>query len=448
MRRLLRSLAGQWLALLLLTMLLAHGVAVGLLALQGGSVQIHPLALRNVQTQLAVAYRLAITQPQLADTLLLVLDSPTSHITRSTVMPALPPQGQQTALVQSIRVQLPDAPAVYATLQQGEARLADPADEPTWALEIAIALPDGYWLHARHTPVMMHPHWERVLPFSLVTSVVSSVLLAFFFGRSIMRPLTALAQAAQRFSRGEAVAALALQGPYSVRAIIAAFNDMQERISRFVKDRTQLLAAIGHDLRTPLASLRIRAEMIPDADLRAAMCKSVDEMGAMVAETLQFARDDAVVEETCTVDLISLVDEVVQHQCLLGKRVYWQTPLQAQPCTCRPVQIKRALHNLIDNAARHGQVWVRVRVDAGQYHITIADDGPGIDPARLEQVFAPFVRLDAARKLDGNGSGLGLSVARSLIRAHGGEVTLHNRPEGGLCVEVTLPGADGKSGRH
>lgn len=223
-----------------------------------------------------------------------------------------------------------------------------------------------------------------------------------------------------------------------MREITEAFNEMQERLVRFVNDRTRMIAAIGHDLRTPLTSLRINAELIDDEELREAMILTLDEMSVMAEETLTFAQDDVKQEPTLVVELSALVDEVVSRQRTLGKEVDWTAP----PATfyrCRPVHLKRALNNLIDNATRYGRTRVRLRQgdDGEDLRIEVEDDGPGIDPDQLERAFEPFVRLDTAR--GPGGTGLGLAIARSCIRAHGGELALHNRPEGGLRAVITLP---------
>jgi len=450
MKRLLYSLSGQLLALLVIALVAAHLLAAVMMS-WGEDVRVHPLSARTITTQVIAAYRLSLAS---ADTALSTLNVPESRYTRIAHAPdaALDPQDQEPALIASIRqgLQLSTDTPVYAALRSmppgATARSPDAppwllqtlARDQVWALDIALRLPDGQWLHSQHWPTMMHPHWDRVLRFSLMMSVLASMLIAILFGRSIMRPLRALAHAARRISCGEAMPPLPLQGPRGVREITRAFNDMQSRLGRFVSDRTRMIAAIGHDLRTPLTSLRIRTELIEDEALRASMRSSLDELASMAQESLRFAQDDATHEPTQHVDMTALITEVVAHQHVLGHDVVWQAPATIA-YRCRPLHMKRALNNLLDNAARYGQARVALSVEGTELHITIEDDGPGIAPDQLERVFEPFARLDTARNLESGGAGLGLAIARSFVRAHGGDIQLHNRPAGGLRAEVTLP---------
>jgi len=454
MRRIWRSLAGQLLALLLAALALAHLLAVGVMSWgEGARVRVHPLAERAIAAQVMTAYRLALAGADVS--MLRALDSPESRFRRTWEAPpaVVREPRQQLAVIDAIRqgLNLPEKIPLYAALHEIRPDEASAApDAPAgwiqtlnagqaWALEVALELPDGQWLLGQHWPTMMHPHWDRVLRFSFAVSALAIMLIAIAFGRSVMRPLKALARAARRISRGESLPPLPLQGPSSVREITRAFNDMQERLHRYIADRTRMIAAIGHDLRTPLTSLRIRVELIEDAAVREAMRSTLDDMALMAEETLRFARDDAAQEPTASVDLTALIDEVVAHQRVLGRDVAWQAP-GAIAWRCRPVQIKRVLGNLLENAVRYGRADVQLAVEAAQVRITVQDDGPGIPSDQIERVFEPFARLDAARNLEHGSAGLGLAIARSFARAHGGDVHLYNRAAGGLCAVVTLPG--------
>jgi len=418
--------------------------------------QVHPLTRYHLDTRLLAAWRLVTADPEHAARLLAALNLPESRFAVLAERPATladTSQGnmdaQDTALAAQMRerLALPPEAKVLVHLHQTPANTTD--GDPLWQLDTAVPLPDGRWLHGQHQPSMMHPHWDRVLRFSLPMIALSALLVALLFSHRIVYPLKTLAQAVARISRGEPPEPLALHGPRSVREITAAFNEMQQRLHRFVRGRTQMLAAISHDLRTPLASLRIRAELIDDPALRREVIASLDEMAAIADETLDFAREDAVREPPQTVNLNALVNAVVTQQRDLDKPVEWTPPAAAIDYRCRPVHLKRALNILIDNASRYGNVWVQLVPAAragGDVRIEVLDDGPGIADNQLERVFEPFVRLDeerrpdSARTLEHAGAGLGLAIARSCIRSHGGEVTLNNRPEGGLAAVITLPG--------
>jgi signal transduction histidine kinase len=260
--------------------------------------------------------------------------------------------------------------------------------------------------------------------------------------RRMTRPMADLAAAAERLGRGEAVPPVPERGPEDVRQTTRAFNRMHGRLQRFVQDRTRMLAAISHDLRTPLTSLRLRAEFVDDEETRAKILEALDEMERMTEATLAFAREEARREDTRTVDLAALVDSLCEDLRDLGMDVsYGGPPSLLYPC--RSMSLKRAVRNLIENAVTYGK---RARVtltrDEQEMRIVIDDDGPGIPEADFERVFAPFVRLEESRSQETGGIGLGMAIARSIVRGHGGDITLANRAEGGLRVAIHLPRVD------
>ena len=248
----------------------------------------------------------------------------------------------------------------------------------------------------------------------------------------------------EKFGRGEELEPLDPSGPREVRALTSSFNDMQDRLTRFVKDRTRMLAAISHDLRTPITSLRIRAEFIDDDENREKMIETLDEMAAMTEATLRFARDEAHTEGAEETDLGAMLESLAGDQQDLGHDCS-MTSGHPIMLSCRPVALKRALRNLIDNVIRYGG---SVSIDAAKHNgevvIRVSDTGPGIPEDRLTDMFEPFVRLDEARGEETGGIGLGLAISRAIIHAHGGTISLRNRPEGGLEAEVRLPQGDGQ----
>ena len=306
------------------------------------------------------------------------------------------------------------------------------------ALVAAVQLPDGGWLNVRTRPEPP-PSWA--VP-TLVTLALTAGLVGvavMFAVRRATRPLTRLAVAADALGRGEAPPPLAEAGPADVRATVRAFNRMQARLRRFVDDRTRMLAAISHDLRTPITSLRLRAEFVEDEETRTRILATLDEMEKMVEGTLAFVREEAATEPTRVVDLSALVESSVADLADLGADARF---VEGSRFTlpCRPVALRRAMRNLIENAVRYGErCRVRLEGDRQEVRILIEDDGPGIPEAEQERVFEPFVRLEGSRSQETGGIGLGLAIARSIVRAHGGDIRLANRAGGGLTVAVALP---------
>lgn len=320
-----------------------------------------------------------------------------------------------------------------------------PPHRPPMTLQLAVKLVDGSWLNAETLAPGPAPAWAlpSLVSLALSASLVGvAVVLAV---RRITRPLTRLASAADALGRGEASPSLELQGPSDVRRTVAAFNRMQGRLRRYVDDRTQMLAAISHDLRTPITSLRLRAELVEDDETRERMLATLEEMQKMVEGTLAFAREEGTAEPTRVVDLAALIESTVVDLADLGADAHF-AGVGRLPYTCRPLALRRALRNLIENAVRYGRC-ARVSLGCNQeaIEIVIEDDGPGIPAEMFERVFEPFVRLEGSRSQETGGIGLGLAIARSIARGHGGDIVLRIRPAGGLQVSLTLPtiaGAD------
>lgn len=305
-------------------------------------------------------------------------------------------------------------------------------------LKALVKLRNGTWLTVEMT------HRLHVPPASIILAPLLTVLLVFgvtltLVIRRITRPLKRLALAAEALGRGEEVPPVPVSGPAETRRAIEAFNDMRERLSRFVLDRTRMLAAVGHDLRTPITSLRLRAEFLDDDETRSRILAALEEMEHMAEAALAFARQEATAEATRMVDLDALVQSVCADQADMNRDVTY-TGDGRLPVRCRPNSLKRALRNLIDNAVVHGhRARVRLETQPKDLLITVEDDGPGIAEADMPRVFAPFVRLDESRGEGTGGIGLGLAIARSIVRGHGGDIMLKNRDQGGLDVAIQLP---------
>lgn len=309
------------------------------------------------------------------------------------------------------------------------------------AVAISVELANGWWLNAESAVPEPPPLWSSGAALSLALLAAAVIALSLIVVRRITRPIAALAGAARRLGTDVAAPPLAETGPIEVRTAARAFNDMQERLKRFVEDRTRMLAAISHDLRTPITALKLRLEFVEDSGERAKMLATLSEMEAMIAATLSFARDDAAKEERRAVDLAALLRSLCDDLADQGLDVALEAPARLA-YACRPLALKRAVANLIDNALKYGaRARVRLEEAGGGARITIDDSGPGIEEGRLEEVFRPFFRLEGSRSRETGGVGLGLSVARTIVHAHGGELRLANRPEGGLRATLTLPRA-------
>lgn len=279
------------------------------------------------------------------------------------------------------------------------------------------------------------------LALSLIAMLIAVTLLAAVFVRGITKPLTLMSRAAEKLGTDVRAPAIPESGPDEVRRAARAFNVMQQRIRRFVDDRTEMLGAIAHDLGTPITRLRLRAEFSEDPELRQKMLRDLDDMQHMVASTLAFIREDATSESVTSVDIASLVARVCDDIQDTGVEVLLSETPQRLVLECHPVALRRAIGNLIENAAKYGaRARVSLQLENDVVHICVDDDGPGIPADRQEDVFLPFRRLDRSRNLQIVGSGLGLAVARSIARARGGDIRLENRPQGGLRAILSLPG--------
>lgn len=314
------------------------------------------------------------------------------------------------------------------------------------ALLASLRLPDGAWLNIRIEMPPPRPWHSETFLAAFVLMTLAAAILILWAVRRLTRPVRDLAAAAERLGRDVNAPPLPEDGPREVATAARAFNTMAARISRFVSDRTQMLAAIGHDLRTPITRLRLRAEFLEDDEQRRKMLADLEEMEAMVAATLAFARDDAAAEPSVPLDLAALcrtvLDEAMDaHPEAPEGAIAYSGPERLR-VRARPVALKRALANLVSNALAYGgaaRITLSPQAQGGTLRLVVEDDGPGVPEMELESVFAPFRRLEGSRNRETGGVGLGLPIARNILRAHGGDVVLRNRPEGGLAAVVTLP---------
>ncbi|NOJ42965.1 sensor histidine kinase [Bradyrhizobium australiense] len=307
---------------------------------------------------------------------------------------------------------------------------------------LAVQLANGAWLNTAFAKPAQDGFWTSKSTLALGLSALSLSIIAVFAARGIAQPLRRIAVAAEALGRGQEIVPLPETGPDDIRRTAEAFNRMQARLHRFVDDRTRMLAAIGHDLRTPLTSLRLRAEFVPDEDIREKMLSTITEIQTMTEATLAFAREDATAENTRTVDLSALVESLCDDLAELGCDISFSEG-QKISYSCRPDALRRACRNLVENAIRYGErARVRVERQTDSVDITVSDDGPGIPDGAKEQVFTPFFRIENSRNRETGGVGLGLSIARTIVRHHGGDIVLTNKQKG-LQATISLPALDG-----
>jgi len=450
-----QSLGGQLLTMLLLALAITQGLGLLLLTDERNRAVRAALGLEAAGRAANVVLLLDDAPPDLRPSILRAADSPLVRFEVG-LEPDAPHNSADTDFVLSqIRqilgeperevradvhrlatdpLQMPDGmPA--AMRPKHDAMMAGRTDPVELTLSIRLA--GGDWLNVRtmfHRPgLQLSP--QAALP--LLLMAVAVVLVAWWTARRVVGPMRALSVGADRLGRGLDADPLPMTGPTEVRDTTRAFNQMKDRLTRFVNERTYMLAALSHDLRSPLTAMRLRIEMLDETEDSIRLKALVEEMQAMVEATLEFARGVTRTEPAATVDLVALLGDLVGD--VGGDRAIL-APSPPLPVTIRPQALNRALRNLIDNAIRYGGVAnVTLIQKPGTAVIEIADKGPGLPDQQLEAVFEPFVRLEGSRNRDTGGVGLGLAIARTIIQAHGGTVTLRNMPGGGLKAVVRLP---------
>lgn len=322
------------------------------------------------------------------------------------------------------------------------------ANDPTEHLLIVSAqLPDDTWVNVVAPQVRPIAFSERSVLYSVTAMGLGIILLSVVIARPLTAPLQTLARAAQRIGTSGKRSPVPETGPREVQIAARAFNQMQARIGRLLDDRAQTLAAVSHDLRTPITRLRFRAEFVEDLETRQKITSDLDEMERMLDATLTYLRDEIGRDESKVTDVAAMLQTICNDEADAGHMVTYDGPDQAA-MPCRGPAVKRAFANVIGNAVKYGgEAKVTVRVDERALRVTVEDGGPGIPEADMERVFEPFQRVEGSRNVETGGYGLGLTSARSIVRSHGGEISLANRAEGGLKVTMAFPklGSDGES---
>lgn len=307
------------------------------------------------------------------------------------------------------------------------------------ALTASVELGDGQWLHfATALPDTGSTISHRLLLALAVMTAMIAMLTAWAV-RRMTAPLSLLSDAATRLGRDVEAPALSVSGSLEMQRAAGAFNEMQGKLRRLIENRTMMLAAISHDLRTQLTLLRLRAESADQGDDRDRMLKTIGEMEDMLSATLSFAREEAKGEANRRVDVSALVSSIVDDMSDAGLAVGEGSIEPGAIVECKPDALRRAITNLIDNAVKYGErATVSLTTRGGSVAIDIDDEGPGIPEDQLVKVLQPFYRVEASRNRDTGGIGLGLAIASSIAEAHGGSLKLLNRPSGGLRATVEI----------
>lgn len=345
----------------------------------------------------------------------------------------------------------PLLPALKRAMPEREIALFSPrhgdgphrGDGPHPALVVSVRLADGERLNIRLPGVPPSAFIRPPPPGQLISALFALVfgvsLLTWFSVRIATRPLSQMAAAARALGEDPERPPMSTRGPAEVEQAALAFNQMQQRIVEHVRDRTRILAAISHDLQTPITRLRLRAEMVDDDGLRTKIQSDLDAMQALIKEGLAYARSMEASTATQPIDLNRLLEALRDDATDMG----WNVTLAGRasaPVHAHPDALRRALWNLIENGVKFGErVEVAISEEAARAQIVIRDHGPGLPAEEREKVFEPFYRTESSRNRETGGTGLGLAIARNLLRAQRGEVRLANHPQGGLIAVVDLP---------
>ncbi len=445
MRLVPRSLLGQLALLILGAFLAAQAISIWLFADERGAAIRAAQRIETVERSEAVARALDAAPAESRESILTAVNS---RLVRFSAGDA--------PLVETGRMELPalgggDIRATEITVSPHDGQPAEPPAAFAWLHErmraagvapvefrISIPLGEGDWLNVQarfqRADIQAPP---ALMGATLLSLALLMAALWLGLGR-ITRPLRQLADAADGFGLDAPAPEMPRHGPREVRALSDALGRMHARLTAMIADRTRMLAALGHDLRSPITALRVRAEMVDDDETRERMAATLDEMQEMVDSTLAYARGVSTDQPMETCDLALLMGELADELSETGPQVAVMSsePVQAE---IRRTAVRRALRNLMENAQRYGS---RARVSVTQVgdraEMLIEDEGPGIPEQDLEKVFDPFTRLETSRSRETGGIGLGLPIARAILRAHGGDVVLSNRAEGGLRATVHL----------
>lgn len=435
-----RSLTGQTIAVLVLTLLISHLIGITFYSADRSKTVMATEARDFAEWAVGMVTLLEHLPEQWRGDVVREADGRTSfHIALGASAdrpgPAIE-EAMADEVASFIRRQLPEWRPERIAVAFVTAPAANGVDELV-TLHIAMRLTESAWLNFVGPMSSTGSVWLTATSAYMLTVVIAVGTAAMWLVLRATSPFAAFARAADRLGRDIRADPLPESGPSEVALASRAFNAMQERLRRLVENRTQILAALSHDLKTPVTLLRLRAEQMGEGDDRDRILKTLDEMEMMISSVLEFAQATLLGELPRDVELGALVGSVCDDLADAGAAIEF-IPAPQLRYPCRRIALKRALTNLVENAVKYGggaRVALQGTTDA--VLIVVDDEGPGIPPDKFDMVFMPFYRLDEARSE--GGVGLGLSIAQAIVQGHGGDIRLENRAEGGLRVSVSLP---------
>jgi len=342
------------------------------------------------------------------------------------------------ALPPGVGFKVIDARPVYLNPDSWYAR--ELGERPGVKMVATVLLNDGVWIIVESIDPARETRWVIRLFRNLAIVDGVMVILCFFAVRLVTRPLSVLANAAEDLGRNIDRPPLPERGANELVRASRALNVMQDRLKRYVDTRMKVLAAMSHDLKTPITRMRLRAEMLDDAHIKAKFTKDLDELQQMVGSTLDYMRGLGEGNEAVQpIDVTALISSLKEDAEEAGHTITVSGDARS-PVMGRAQALKRCLQNLVDNALAYGRrADITLRDEGGALNIAISDDGPGIPEDDIERVFEPFYRVEGSRNRNTGGSGLGLSIARNIAQAHGGSVRLRNLASGGLEATLRIP---------
>lgn len=363
------------------------------------------------------------------------------HMIQATPSDQLP-QAINSLAHERVQVTLTDSPAFKTHVTDLTYwRISHLVNNKTSDITISLAVPRKQWVNVQAVLKQAPPLWPHFIVL-FIELIFASIII--FYAWSVSRfiePLKQFQIAARQL--GVNIKPLKLEeyeGPKVVRETAQAMNKMQERIRQLINDRTVMLAAISHDLRTPITRLKLRAHLFDNETLTEKTIKDLDLMESMIQEILDYANAENITEPKRKLDLSSFLQTICNELKDLHFEVHYKPPKYKIPYHIRELALKRALTNLIQNACKYGKrAYVQIEARPKEVIIIISDEGPGIAKAEMEEVFTPFYRCEKSRSRQLEGTGLGMSIAQSAILAHNGDITLKNREQGGLEVRIHLP---------